>query len=141
MLHRRPPDDPVEWLNRARASLVTACHLVPGMYLEDRCYDAQQAAEKALKGLLLHTRGDFPRTHRLGTLLELLAAEGVDMPSHIGRVARLTEYATARYPTPAEAVTDAQYRVLVEIARSAVAWVARLLGQATATEAAMSDGA
>ncbi len=128
-MHRRDPDDPVEWLNRAKASLVTADHVLPGMYLEDRCFDAQQAAEKALKALLLHVRGDFPRSHQLGGLLELLMSEGVEIPDAIRRVARLTEYAVARYPTTSDAVTDEQYGSAVDLASTVVQWVAEFLSQ------------
>ncbi len=46
---RLPPDDPREWLNRARSNLVRAGHRDAGVYLEDLCFDAQQAAEKAVK--------------------------------------------------------------------------------------------
>jgi HEPN domain-containing protein len=51
---RRPPDDPIEWLNRAKSNpaRATADINLPGVYLEDLCFDAQQAAEKAIKALL-----------------------------------------------------------------------------------------
>jgi HEPN domain-containing protein len=49
---RRPPDDPREWINRARSNLVRAQTTLPGVYLEDLCFDAQQAAEKAIKAVL-----------------------------------------------------------------------------------------
>ena len=42
---RLPPDDPQEWLNRARSNLLRAKSPVTGAYLEDFCFDAQQAAE------------------------------------------------------------------------------------------------
>ena len=42
---RFPPDDPREWLNRARSNLARAHARVPDAYLEDLCFDAQQAAE------------------------------------------------------------------------------------------------
>jgi HEPN domain-containing protein len=48
---RFPPDDPREWLNRARSNLSRAQSRIPGVYLEDLCFDAQQAAEKAIKAL------------------------------------------------------------------------------------------
>jgi len=48
-LERLPPDSPHEWLNRARSDLMIAAAVVPGAYLEDLCYHAQQAAEKAMK--------------------------------------------------------------------------------------------
>ena len=46
-LERFPPDDPREWLNRAKSNLAQARARVPGAYLEDLCFGAQQAAEKA----------------------------------------------------------------------------------------------
>ncbi len=42
---RFPPDDPREWLNRARSNLVRAKNRIPGAYLEDLCFDAQQALD------------------------------------------------------------------------------------------------
>ena len=54
---RFPHDDPREWLNRARSNLARARQRIPGTYLEDACFDAQQAAEKAVKGLLLARPG------------------------------------------------------------------------------------
>ena len=45
---RLPPDDPREWLNRARSNVLRAQTRLPGVYLEDLCFDAQQAAEKAI---------------------------------------------------------------------------------------------
>jgi HEPN domain-containing protein len=49
---RFSPDDPREWLNRAR-HLARAQAKITGVYLEDLCFDAQQAAEKAIKALLI----------------------------------------------------------------------------------------
>lgn len=46
---RFPPDDPREWMNRARSSLAQAKHRIGEIYLEDLCFDAQQAAENRLK--------------------------------------------------------------------------------------------
>ncbi len=54
MPHRFPPDSPLEWLNRARSDLELARSLKPDVYLEDLCFHAQQAAEKAIKALLIH---------------------------------------------------------------------------------------
>ena len=41
---RFPPDDPMEWLNRAKSNLAIAKNRVPDAYLEDLCFEAQQAA-------------------------------------------------------------------------------------------------
>ena len=50
---RFPPDDPREWLNRARSSLARAKVFVSGADLEDLCFDAQQASEKAIKAVMI----------------------------------------------------------------------------------------
>ena len=43
-----------EWINRARSSLKIAKELNhEGIYLEDLCFQAQQAAEKALKAVMI----------------------------------------------------------------------------------------
>jgi len=38
---RFSPDDPREWLNRARSNLARAKARSPDVYLEDLCFDAQ----------------------------------------------------------------------------------------------------
>ena len=49
---RFPPDDPREWLNRARSDLGLARAAGELVYLEDLCFHAQQAVEKVVKGIL-----------------------------------------------------------------------------------------
>ncbi len=48
MPERYPPEDPREWLNRARSNLALASAQGEGVYLEDLCFNAQQAVEKAI---------------------------------------------------------------------------------------------
>lgn len=57
---RYSPDDPREWLNRARSNLLHAKGLQSGIYFEDLCFDAQQAAEKAIKAVMLWRGVAFP---------------------------------------------------------------------------------
>jgi len=66
------PDDPREWLRRAKSNLFQAKNNSPGIYLEDLCFLAQQAAEKALKSLLLHRMGRFPYIHDIAELIRLV---------------------------------------------------------------------
>jgi hypothetical protein len=51
---RFPPDDPRGWLNRARSNLAKAgiASETDVVYLEDLCFDAQQAAERAIKAVM-----------------------------------------------------------------------------------------
>ena len=73
---RLPPDDPCEWLNRARANLTRATTPLPGGYLEDLCFDAQQSAEKAIKAVFVGRDELFPFIHDLEKLLGLLERNG-----------------------------------------------------------------
>ena len=58
---RFPPDDPREWLNHARSNLAMAKNRVPEVYLEDLCFEAQQAAEKAIKAVMIMRNIEFPK--------------------------------------------------------------------------------
>ena len=51
---RRDPSDPREWLRRARSSLALASTTPasPEVLYEELCFEAQQAAEKAVKSVL-----------------------------------------------------------------------------------------
>jgi len=88
-------------LQRARSDLALgrAALNVPDVFLEDACFHAQQCVEKALKALLIQQGIDFPRTHVLETLLDLLTAAGVGVPSQVDEAFVLTQYAVEmRYP-------------------------------------------
>jgi hypothetical protein len=57
---RYPPTDPREWLNRARSNLALARSETVGALPEDLCFEAQQAAEKAVKAVFVHRGARFP---------------------------------------------------------------------------------
>ncbi len=65
------PGDPREWLRRARSNLARAAQgqVTPDVLLEDACFDAQQAVEKALKALLILRGMQVPRTHTISELI------------------------------------------------------------------------
>lgn len=129
---RRSPDDPREWLKRAKSSLAKAQKGsdIPGVYLEDLCFDAQQAAEKALKGLLIHRQQGFPYVHDLALLLARLEEAGQDVPDRIKQAAELTDYAVAtRYPGAFELITQREYEEAVAIAVEVVSWVEEVLAK------------
>lgn len=64
------------WMRRAQADLAFARIPLPegGLY-EQLCFHAQQAVEKSLKALLVQARVDFPNTHNLQRLIDLLPPE------------------------------------------------------------------
>ena len=121
----RSPDDPREWLNRAKSNLVRAkadIHL-PGIYLEDLCFDAQQAAEEAIKAVLIRLAVRFPYVHDLMALLALIEQNGTSVPEPVREAGRLTRFAVVtRYPGIAEPVTREEYERAVAITEVVVHW-------------------
>jgi HEPN domain-containing protein len=126
---RYPPTDPREWLNRARSNLAGASHAAPGIYLEDLCFDAQQAAEKAIKAVFIHRGLHFPYVHDLRRLLQLLNQGGVRIPKYVWKAENLTPFAfEARYPGHSPPVTQRPYRRALRTAESVVCWAERQIG-------------
>jgi len=82
---RLPPTDPHEWINRAASNLDRSRLLVPNSYFEDNCFEAQQAAEKAIKAVFIRKGIRFPLTHDLTRLLTRLEEAGLKIPSTFGR--------------------------------------------------------
>jgi HEPN domain-containing protein len=131
---RRSPDDPQEWLNRARSNLqrAKADARLSDVYLEDLCFDAQQAAEKAIKAVLLHLGVQFPYVHDLTALLGLIEERGEVIPAEVKQAGRLTRFAVAtRYPGLTEPVTEEEYEKAVAVAEVVVRWAEdRIRGRA-----------
>lgn len=128
---RYPPDDPREWLNRARSDLALARGTGEGVYLEDLCYHAQQAAEKAVKGVLLKQNVRFPYTHDIAALLKLIRDSRLDVPAEVREAEVLSAYAVAgRYPGVVETVTPGDHEEAVRLAETVLAWAERLVAEA-----------
>ena len=122
---RYSPDDPREWLNRAVSNLARAESPARGspIYLEDFCFDAQQAAEKAIKALFIQRGAAFPYSHDIGRLLTLLERAGEKVPVSVRRSEWLTRFAVeARYPGLSGPVTSAEHQRAVRAARAVVRW-------------------
>lgn len=108
--------------------MLRAQHKIPGVYLEDLCFDAQQASEKALKALCLQRGITFPYVHDLAALLTLIEEEEIPVPSDVRQAARLTRYAVVtRYPGLADPVTGEEYEQAVSIAEGVVEWVETMI--------------
>jgi HEPN domain-containing protein len=103
---RLPPDDPREWLRRARSSLAHAWSVSPEVCLEDLCFDAQQAAEKAIKAVCIRRGVRFTYVHELKELLELLERSGLKIAKYLWEADELSPLAVeTRYPGLADPVT------------------------------------
>jgi HEPN domain-containing protein len=84
------------------------------------CFHAQQAAEKAVKAVLVHLGVDFPKSHRLDLLAGLLP-ESTDVGFDIDALTELAPWAVAgRYPEDVENPTATEAHRLVGLAQTAV---------------------
>jgi len=120
---RYPEADPREWLRFARGDALVAHADIPGARLETFCFHAQQAAEKAIKGVLLLRGIPFPRTHDLDRLLDLLEEQEPDVPGEVRGAGCLTQFAVeGRYPMPFPQVTPEELSEALAQADAVVRW-------------------
>lgn len=123
---RREIDDvgsPQAWMRYAKVDLDFAKIVLTerGLY-EPLCFHAQQAAEKAIKAVLIQFQVDFPPTHNLQKLVDLLP-RGVARTPALIEASELSPYAVStRYPRYEEAMDEAEYREAVRRAEAVVAW-------------------
>jgi HEPN domain-containing protein len=107
------------WAAKAENDLKNAAHtlkLGKGCPTDTVCFHAQQCVEKYLKALLVCEGVDFPKTHDLEPLMDLLPVSMRPKLS-VEEQAKLTEYATgARYPGWEE-ISLAEARRAVALAR------------------------
>lgn len=95
--------------------------------LKTCAFEAQQAAEKAIKTVLISRNIDFPYVHNLALLLSLLEEHGISAPNAVRRAARLTPYAVdTRYPGVEGPVDEREYVDAVEIAEIVIRWAEEL---------------
>jgi len=122
---------PEEWLRRAKGNLARARQTKPkDAFWEDLCFDAQQAAEKAIKAVLVFRQLEFRKTHDLRELLTLLKSGGDPIPEEIWAAVDLSDYAVeTRYPGVTEPVGDKEYRVAVALAKTVVRWAEKQIMQ------------
>ena len=84
------------------------------------CFHSQQAAEKAVKAVLVHRGTDFPKSHRLDRLARLLPSSSRG-DFDIAALTELAPWAVAgRYPEDIENPTPDAARVLFGLAAEAV---------------------
>jgi HEPN domain-containing protein len=86
------------------------------VYYEEQCYQAQQAAEKALKGLLIYYQVDPEFTHNIERLFDALS-QHTELPDNVKGATKLTDYATfTRYPGQYDDITQEEYEESIVLA-------------------------
>ncbi len=127
---RLRPDDPSEWISRAKSNLAISRHADPDIDLEDLCFEAQQAAEKSVKAVFIKRGEHFPYSHDLERLLRLLELGDLKIPKYIHESRELTQYAhVTRYPGLAGPIKTRTYRRAVRIAANVLRWAERLVNR------------
>ncbi len=119
-----------QWVKKAEHDLLNAAHtlkLGASAPMDTIGFHAQQCVEKYLKALLIWNGLDFPKTHNLTLLLELIPERARPELTADERL-RLTAYATiTRYPGDYEPITLAEARRAVAVARRVRRQIRRLL--------------
>jgi HEPN domain-containing protein len=119
----------LEWLQRAKGDLALSKQAKPKeAFWEDLCFHAQQAAEKAVKAVLLWRDVTFPYVHDLEALLTAMEKAGHSVPEELWDADDLSRYAVeTRYPGPAPPVTEADYQQAVVLAERVVRWAEQII--------------
>lgn len=130
MSERRDSTDPARWMELARGDLRVAVVALEAGFLPQAAYMAQQAAEKALKGLVYACGTTPAKTHDLFALRRVIPPRQRTRLDEID-LKRLNEWGVAeRYPTDSPDVTPAVARACVADAEAVVGAVAAELEEA-----------
>ncbi|MBI5838719.1 MAG: HEPN domain-containing protein [Chloroflexi bacterium] len=132
MTQGNEPNNAQEWLLRAKSNLKLAERgaRIKNVLFEDLCFNAQQAAEKALKAVCVYNNLDFPKTHSIVRLLDILEAAGITIPESVKEADVLTQYAVqTRYPSWVEPVTKEEFVEALALAAKVVFWAEKEIGK------------
>lgn len=126
---KRIPASPEEWLTHARSDLKLAnLGRNEDVLPEQICFHAQQAVEKAVKAVLLFHKVDFPFTHDLQDLLDILETAGIPVPPELSDIAVLTPYAVeTRYPGSWGEISESDVSEAVYLAEKAIKWAEEVI--------------
>lgn len=120
-----PPEEVVrrlagDWLAKAAVDLLV-CERLLGQgaaFFETVAFHAQQAAEKSLKALLVARQVEFPKTHDIERLVELVALGDGALAETLADAAELTPFGVEyRYPGEYPPVTAEAANACVSLAR------------------------
>jgi len=120
-----PPEEVVrrlagDWLAKAAVDLLV-CERLLGQgaaFFETVAFHAQQAAEKSLKALLVARQVEFPKTHDIARLVELVTPGDERLAEALADAAELTPFGVEyRYPGEYAPVTAEAANACVSLAR------------------------
>jgi HEPN domain-containing protein len=113
-------DEARRWMSYAKSDLDAAYALLEkgDFFPRQICFMSQQAGEKALKAILVYLEMDFPKTHDLDLLRELIPA-GWKVKGKFPQLYDLSVWAVeSRYPAHTPDVTTGEARETFHLAES-----------------------
>jgi len=123
-----------EWLKFAQRDFDIAVHLKEHFHplpVENICYNCQQTAEKAMKGILILHIGDYQRTHDIEFLHEQCVAAGTDFGLTPSMTRTLTRFAKkSRYPDDVYDFTESDAEIGLKYAQRILEQAAKVLSKA-----------
>ena len=123
------------WLRQAHSDLAMAVYASDGGFHAQACYHCSQAAEKALKAVLLALDQEPERTHSIERLLCALELLGIETaPLRQLPLKPLQRMTTAsRYPdgdeAPVDLFDDRDGALALQVARAVVGFADQQLGE------------
>ncbi len=131
----RPPDKirdefVRQWLLKAEEDFNAAKSLLAcgESFLSTVCFHSQQAAEKYLKAFLTYHQAEFPKTHDIDELLDLIAPTDSKLSESLRDVIVLTHYGVdVRYPGDFPNVTSSDAQQAIQMAEKVRRFVLELL--------------
>jgi HEPN domain-containing protein len=132
---KKPPDKVRDtfvrqWLLKAEEDLNAAKSLITygDSFLSTVCFHSQQGAEKYLKAFLTYHQVEFPKTHDIDGLLDLIAPTNGKLSESLRDVIVLTNYGVdVRYPGDLPVVTSSDARQAIQPAEKVRRLVLELL--------------
>lgn len=117
---------PREWLVHAHSDLKLAKLGQTGQEVlpQQICFHAQQAVEKAFKAVLLLHEIDFPLTHDIEELIDILSQTGISFPPYFQNAGILTPFAVeTRYPGYWGKIAEDDVIEAIDLAEKILKWV------------------
>jgi len=119
-----------QWLSKAEEDFNAAKSLITygASFLSTICFHSQQAAEKYFKAFLTYHQVEFPKTHDIDELLDLIAPTDSKLSESLRDVIVLTNYGVdVRYPGDFPNVTTSDAQQAIQMAEKVRRLVLELL--------------
>ena len=119
-----------QWLLKAEEDFKAAKSPITheASFLSTVCFHSQQAAEKYLKAFLTYHQVEFPKTHDIDELLDLIAPKASKLSESLRDVIVLTNYGVdVRYPGDFPDVSDSDAQQAIRMAEKVRKLILELL--------------